>query len=143
MGKCAKYKIITELKVIVEYFEGDIFLNDMIDFETREMNDKDYNPKFNMITDLRNVELIASENDVLQFVSFMKKTTQLLDQRKVAIITNTPKQAALTTLYVLYFADSPIVNKVFSTLKGAIEWIGLPSEKISVVEDAYNEIIKC
>ena len=42
MDKISKYKIIPELKIIVEYFEGSLYLDDMIEFVTKEMKDKDY-----------------------------------------------------------------------------------------------------
>ena len=142
MANSLKYKIIADLKVIVEYYEGRIFLNDMIEFETREMKDKEYYPQLNMIADLRNAELLASDKDVIEFADFMKKTKELLAERKVAIVTNTPYQAALTTLYSLYTADSPLNNKVFSTLEAAMKWIGLPESKQHIIEETFENLRK-
>lgn len=142
MNPSLKYKILTEIPVIVEYYEGLITLNDLIEFEIREMNDENYSPDLNTITDLRNAKLSALDYEVNEFVNFLKQTKGIVGNRKVAIITNTPDQVAITSLYSMYTKDLPIKNEVFSTIEAAISWLGLPVSLFKLIKDNIDFLEK-
>jgi hypothetical protein len=140
MSHRIKYKIIPELKVAVEYYEGQISLNDIIEFELSEMENSEYRPTLNFVADFRNAELIAAESDVKKFVDFLKKTEGIIDQRKVALVTDTPNQVVLTTLYALYTSDMPVKNKVFSTLDAAMKWLEIKEENYDLIIGNLEEL---
>jgi hypothetical protein len=140
MSHRINYKIIPELQVAVEYYEGQLSLNDIIEFELREMENSEYSPKLNFIADFRNAELIASEGDVKKFIDFLKKTKGIVDQRKVALVTETPNQVVLTTLYALYTSDMPVKNKVFSTLDAAMKWLEIKEESHKIILKSLEEL---
>jgi hypothetical protein len=140
MSNRIKYKIISELQLAVEYYEGQISLNDVIAFELSEMKNSEYSPMLNFIADFRNAELTASESDVKEFVDFLKKTEGIIDNRKVALVTDTPNQVVLKTLYALYTSDTPVKIKVFSTLDAAMKWLEVKEKDHSLIFQTLEEL---
>jgi hypothetical protein len=140
MTKILRYKVIPECKLIVEYFEGQIGLNELIDFQLRQMEDKSCNPGYNDLTDLRNSEFIVQKNDVKKYADFVKQTEIKQGNRKVAIITENPGQTAITMLYSSYTKQLPLNNKVFSTLEAALKWIGIPGNDFLKVENILDKL---
>jgi hypothetical protein len=138
MKKSAQYKILPELKIMIEYFSVETTLNDMIEHRKILIKDKDYNPGFNFITDFRDTILACSYDDILSYIEFAKKEPNMLGKRRAAILTETPNQTAISVLYVLNLHDLPFIVEIFSTMDAAIKWVGLSQNDKSIVE----EIIK-
>jgi hypothetical protein len=139
MAKYLKYQVVPELQIIVEYLAGEINLNELINFQISEIKDKSYSKEFNNVTDLRDAVFIVSEGDIKKYVDFVKQTDEMISTRKVAFLTNTPKQAALTIMYSYYIESSPINNKVFSTLDAAMSWVGISIENHDIIENILHK----
>lgn len=138
MAKFLTYKALPELDLVVEYFEGQINLHDLIDFQLRQLDHAMCNLINNVITDLRNSEFIVLKNDVKKYADFVKNTEEKQRNRKVAIIADTPTQTAITMLYSSYTEGLPLNNKVFSTVEAAAKWLGITSVNILLVEKTLN-----
>ena len=134
------YKVLPEIKIIVEYFEGPIDLQDLITFQMNQLNDKNCKIEYSDITDLRNAEFIIKKDDLKRYVNFVKENDAKQGNRKVAIIADTPLLTAITMLYSTYTENLLLNNKVFSTQEAAYQWLELPEDHYSIINIALDEL---
>jgi hypothetical protein len=135
MKKFINYTIIPELKIIVECYKGQFTSVDGIDYKKNLYADKDYNPSYNLITDLRELEMhVKVEDDIRELTTYFDFLKTIVVERKVALITNKPNQAVLAHLFKEIARNSIIEYEVFSTLDAALGYVGLAliqSDKIN------------
>jgi hypothetical protein len=134
------YKVLPELKIIVEYFEGQIYLKDLIEFQLNQLNDKTCKIEYSDITDLRNAEFIVKKDDLKHYVDFIKENEEKQGNRRIAIIADTPFQTALTMLYSSYTESLMLNNKVFSTEEAAFKWLEIPENKFKLIRTAFEQL---
>jgi hypothetical protein len=137
MKKFVNYSIIPELKIIVECYKGQFTSVDGINYKKNLYQDKDYNPAYNMITDLRELEMhVKVEDDIKELTTYFDflKTTAV--ERKVALITSKPNQAVLAHLFKELARNSIIEYEVFSTLEAAIGFVGLALNQSDTINQA-------
>jgi len=137
-----RYKILPELNLIIEYYGGKINLDDVICHKRLEIKDLEYNGNYHFIADLRDVELNVSIQDITDYLHFVKKNNQVIGQRNSAILTNSPNQVAITTLFKMKGENLPVGYEVFSTLEAAIEWINLSSNYCDIIEEIIRNMKK-
>jgi hypothetical protein len=133
MNIIAKYKILPDLRLIIEVFCGNISFEDAIEMKKREIQDKDYNPNFNFIVSTVDVDISFDEKLVRKYIDIIKDNPKIIGKRRSALITATPTQVAMTILYELALKDLPMNFKIVSTLQAAIEWVGLSKVHESVI----------
>jgi len=138
--KSAQYKILPELKIIIEYFSVVTTLYDMIEHRKILIEEINYNPNYNFITDFRDTYLDISDEEVLSYIEFVKKTPKMISKRKAAILTDTPEETAISSLYVLNLHDLPLIVNIFSIMDAAIKWVGLSLDDIVIVEKTINDL---
>jgi hypothetical protein len=134
------YKVLPEFKLIVEYFEGQINLQDLINFQMNQLNDAACKLDFNDLTDVRNAQFVVLKNDLKKYVEFVRNNESKHHNRKIAIIADKPNQTAITMLYSAYTERLPLNNKVFSTVEAAVEWMGLGVNDLPAINDAIETI---
>jgi hypothetical protein len=137
MCKIASYKIIPELKLIIEVFGGKINMFDAIELKKQEVQDKDYNPNFNFIVSINDVESETNfEYDFSQYIKAIKEDNKIIGIRKSAMITKNPQQVVGGTLYELAVREFPMNFKIVSTIEAALDWIHLSYDnKFSILEN--------
>jgi hypothetical protein len=104
------------------------------------IEDKNYNQGFRIINDFRNAKIIAGESEVKALIETLRNNRKIFDKRISAILTNTPNQVALTTIYQMNLKDSPINVEIFSTLQAAIKWLGISLDNLKLINDAIMEM---
>ncbi|MBN2348087.1 MAG: hypothetical protein JXJ22_04580 [Bacteroidales bacterium] len=122
-----KYYILKDKNLYIEILKGNFDLADFINLKKTESEDPDFDPNFNSILDIRNIENTFSKdikNDLEKFSKIIKTLQSVTKRRKAAIITCKPSQVAGSTWYQL-IDDRGIDYKVFSTLEAATEWLGI------------------
>jgi len=139
MIKTAQYKILPELKIMIEYFSVEMSLDDLISHRKIMIHDIEYNPTYNIITDFRDAYLNGNEDDILSFIEFAKNYPNLAAKRRAAILTETPNQTVISSIYKLKLQDLPFIVKIFSTVSAALNWVGLT---LTDKEKIENEIKK-
>ena len=140
MVKYFTYRIISELKINLEYYSGLTYLNDLIEVRNELIKEKSLNPEFNFIVDLRDANFDLHSNIVEEFISYVKFKTDLLWKRKTAILSHTPNQTAFSILYISDLGQVPMKVNSFSTLDSALKWVNLsPSDK-PVIEQVIADI---
>ncbi|MGV8946196.1 MAG: hypothetical protein ACOH1N_07185 [Lutibacter sp.] len=115
-------------------------LDDKIAHRKKVIQDKDFNPNYNFITDFRDTHIDFSLEDVSAYIEFAKNTPKMHGDRRSAILTNTPNQTVFTSLYILEIKDIPSHVEIFSTIDAAIKWVGLSSNKKRIIESVINEM---
>ncbi len=131
------YKIIPSKKLVVEYFKGDIYWDDMFSFIDEISKDKNYNVSFNSLIDLREATLQLTTDDVKKYIRYLEEHTEVLGKRKLAMITNSPNQVVYVTLYQLLSDKLPLKIKIFSTYQKALYWLDMPE----FTENEFNSLI--
>jgi len=63
----------------------------------------------------------------------------LAAKRRAAILTETPNQTVISSIYKLKLQDLPFIVKIFSTVSAALNWVGLTFVDKEKIE---NEIKK-
>jgi hypothetical protein len=121
------YYILKEKNLVIEVLRGYFVLSDFIDLKRTESKDPDFDPNFDSILDIRNIENAFTQEiirDLENFLKIIKTVQNVSKKRKAAVIASKPSQVAGTTWYKL-IDDRSIEYKVFSTLKAAREWLGI------------------
>lgn len=118
------YIIVKEKKLIIEYYSGQIYINDFIKTHDEKSNDTDFNVNFNLLIDFRDAEIYLEEEEVLKLVKYHKNNKKLFGSRRAAHLTNTPNQVVAGFKFDIWNNELPIAIKIFSTLEASLRWIG-------------------
>ena len=121
------YYILKDKNLVIEILRGIFDITDFINLKKTESEDPDFDPNFNSILDIRNIENAFSKeirNDLENYLGIIKTIQHVTKRRKTAVITYNPSQVAGISWYQLV-DDRGIDYKVFSTLKAAKEWQGI------------------
>lgn len=136
MNKGTSYIILPDLKLIIELFSDSTTVNDAIELKKMEINDINYDSSFNFLVLFLNIDLPitnVSETEIKKYVESIKSNKQIISNRKSAIITEKPNQVVLGTLYEMTVKELPMNYRIFSSIKAALNWFGLPGEYESIV----------
>jgi len=140
MKKCIRYKIISDLKLTVEYYRGAINLEDIINFKNTEIIDEKYNPNYNSIGDFRDADFFLDEKQIKEFINYIKNNKKNMGVRKTALLTNTPSQVVTSTLYQLNSDGLPMNLKIFSTLESTLKWIDISKSDYQIIDKAVQNM---
>lgn len=135
-----KYKIIADLQLIILLYLEEININSIINFINILTEDVDYNPSYNVISDFRNVQIDDSEDEIKKFVDFLINNNKTKGKRNSAIVTSTPNQVVVSTLYFLNKSELQTTIQIFSTLKGASEWLDYTYEEYLHINDIIKNL---
>ena len=80
MAKILKYGIYKNLKLVIEYFEGNIYLYDIINLKTQQSKNKDYNRNYNVIADFRKAELKIAQTQYNNVTTQYNENCSIRDQ---------------------------------------------------------------
>jgi hypothetical protein len=133
-----EYIIHPKHKLIIEKFSGKCSSQDFINLKTNESNDPLYNKNYNFIVDIRTMEFNSGINDLETFLTFVKNSKNLNGQRKSAFLVNKPLQIAIITLYKKKTMELPMQFNLYSSLKGAINFLELKDLNYTEVEELLN-----
>jgi hypothetical protein len=119
------YEIIPESKLIIEYYSGIIDFNVIVNLSKHLKNDINYNSTYNTIIDIRDAYFIFKNSEIKDFIYFLQSQNLICENRYIAILTNTPNQVAVSTLYEMNMAEHFLNIRIFSTMEAILNWLGL------------------
>ena len=140
MTNKVKHKVFPDFKIIIEYFNGAITLNDIIENDKNIVIDKQYKLNYNSIIDFRNAQLILSQDDISSYLNFVITNSKIIGKRKVAFITRTPDHVALLTIYEMLSENLPMTYNIFSTIEASLKWIGVSISYIDLFEKYIEDL---
>lgn len=116
----------------------------ILEFKKGEAVDPDFSPDLDIIVDMRNLIFNISIPDIEAFVDFNKNHSEIMGNRRNAVITNTPNQVVVTTLFKQMHNDLPQAFHVVSTLEAAVGWVhcGLTPTQVSAILNGLKEKAK-
>ena len=140
MKKTVQYTILPELRLIIEYLSGEVTYTDLVEHRGLMSVDPGYNREFRIIFDARDALLKFTEKEVVKFVEFSQTATEMLARRKAAILTKTPHQTMITTIYTMNMKDLPFMVEIFSTVEAAMRWVGIDPVKKDEIDTAIEKM---
>ncbi|NOQ26770.1 MAG: hypothetical protein GQ564_15525 [Bacteroidales bacterium] len=140
MTKKLDYLIIAEKALIIEFYRGKYYVDELIDFKKKVGNDKEYNPCYNIIQDFREVEFLFKINEVSKYVEFISNNEKYLARRKSTMITETPNQVVTSIGFEILKKELPIQVKVCSTVEVAFAFVKLPGCDWEIVESLIDNL---
>jgi len=130
------YYILKDENLVIEILRGSFDISDFINLKKSEAEDPDFNPNFNSILDIRNIENPFSKeirDELEQYLKIIKTIQPVTKKRKAAVITHKPSQVAGITWYKL-IDDRSIDYNIFSTLEAATAWLGISKADLKNIE---------
>jgi hypothetical protein len=141
MKNFVNYTILPELKLVLEYYRGDLTTIDVQNLKKKELLDSLYNVKYNIICDFRELEshiLPTSEESIRKLLDFFKS---LGLRSKVAILTTQPNQVVITELMKrLSMEPMGIHFEPFSTLVSTLDFVDCSMDSLNTIKDRLNEL---
>ena len=127
MCKIGTYKILPTFKLIIEYYSGNINIDDLIHLKRVISLEQDYNPTFTSLVDFRDAILNVDEKDLIKYLNFVKEYTKVFGHRNTVFLTSTPNDVVKTTLFSLIVEsfNMPISVKIYSTIEAVNCWINI------------------
>ena len=137
----SKYKIIKEGNLVIQCHSGILDLNSYTSFAQKLILDPLFSPNLDHLVCVRKVAFRATMSDVIKYIKFSKENFKTPKKRYISIITNTPNQVVLSTLFKILRQDPVQSIEIFSTEKKAIEWLdikGLSAKEITAILKKLN-----
>jgi hypothetical protein len=134
MKLISNYKVFLDKKFIVEYHQGTGNLKNIKAFKLKEASDLNYSPDYNLLVDVRATSIEGIRNDVREYIEFARSHKGISGNRKLAVITNTPRHVVFFTFLNMFKMRLPQTMKIFSSLDAAMYWLGEPIS----IEDAND-----
>ncbi len=135
-------KIFPEGKIVVEYLQGFISWVDLIEMKKQEAAKPEYNPGYNVITDVRDVEI--GQNDlegINEYIAFFNYHVNTVGVRKTAILTQSSQQVIHSEMLKIMSSHLPMDLKTVSTYSAAFDWTLLDEKVRGDVQD-YLETLR-
>ena len=140
MDKIASYKIIPTLKLILEYYSGDLNWYDIQELKKKEYADTGYNNQYDLLGDIRDsVVHFNSNNEFVEFVQYVKDAKVALSKKRIAILTDSPNNVVNSTLIIEFSKELPMSFKIFSTIESLVEWIGMDKNYVILLDEYLVE----
>jgi hypothetical protein len=134
-----KHIILPELKLIIEYFAGQIDAECVLAEKERMINDPSFDNSFNVLDDFRDARMDYSLEGTKEIIEWIARNHNF--PRKSAHLTTTPDQVVATTLFDKLKSTKLVINlRIFSTLEQAVDWINLDMDKKPIIEDAIRKL---
>lgn len=125
------FRIFPDLRIILEYYSGKTNLINLIENKKRLTQDSRYNPDYNIISDFRKAVLDLNEDDIIEFIEFLRLNKMIPDfHRESILMPNDPHQLIFLSLYVFHLKDLSKRVNFCSTVKGALEWFGILDDEL-------------
>ena len=117
-----KYTINTKRKIIIETWSEFVTIEEFIELKKQEFSDSEFNPNFNVLTDLRITKLGFDEKLISEIIKYMLSNPAKIKNRKSAIVADNPQLVAGSFLYEKKGVDLPVNIKTFTTIEAALNW---------------------
>jgi hypothetical protein len=143
MEKLVNYRIMGDLKLILECAKGSAKIEHVKQMKIREISDIEYIPNYNLIIDFResNIDFLNLDIKSLKgFFDFAKNTEGVISGGKTAFLTNSPEQVVLSSL-LKDLGDKLTTNfEIFSSLEAALDYLDISFVHVKFIDKALNSL---
>jgi hypothetical protein len=138
-GIC-KYVILEKFNLIIQFFQGEIILSDLKKIKRNLFQDKFYNPDYKILADFRLSNSNMSIEDVEEYGKWIGTKLKSSNASSYAILTSTPKQVALSSIFVSNEHLKKDNYRVFSTMESSLNYLHLDTSNIEIIEAKINKM---
>ncbi|MFZ5940564.1 MAG: hypothetical protein ACOYXB_08315 [Bacteroidota bacterium] len=126
MNAVFRYRIVSELKLIIERWEGVFTLDEIIGSKVAELSDPEWNDKYSVLSDYRSSETGIEFGRNIDYSTYKESAGRLLNKHKAAILTEKPAQVVQSNFMKFNLPDdAPVEIEIFSTVEAALTWLGI------------------
>ena len=127
MKKIGAYKLLIKERLVIEYYSGEITLEDIIYFKKQISKDLNYDFSFNTLFDMRDAIIKVSESEMILLLEFLNKHFKKGNVRNVAYLTNSPNDVVKSTLFSILLNNNELNmnTKIFSTINAIAKWFNI------------------
>ena len=140
MSDIYKYSILKDIGLVIQYHQNNITKNKMQQLKSDIINDKDFNPKFGFIVDLRNATINLTEDELLEYGNWVKENVKLTGLMRLVLLTSTPDHVTKTILFTLNENISPLQYRTFSTVEASIKWLNIDNCHLNYVTKEIEKL---
>lgn len=121
----ANYIILPEKNLIIEFHDGLIIAELLIEYKKKQATHQDYSPNRNFLVDLRFAEFTRRADKVQKYVNYLSNHNEIAGARNVALLADRPDPVVMGTLYQNMQSSLPQNLQIFATMENAIRWLEL------------------
>jgi len=135
-----RYKIFSDKKLIVFYYQGNIGLKDLDNCINEVTLEIDYNPNFNVLNDIRDCIITIRTDQIVEIIANAKKNDKFYGKRNSVFFTDLPNQVVFTET-IKYLKNENFVNILtISTIEKALIHLGISNEEKNDIENILLEL---
>lgn len=125
--------ILGERNVVIEFHEGHIIAEHLIEYKKKQASHKEYSASLNFLVDLRFAKFTGRADKVRKYVDFLANHRNVVGARKVALVADSPDPVVMGTLYQNMQSSLPQDLKIFASIENALRWLDLDMSTASVL----------
>jgi hypothetical protein len=138
-GIC-KYVILEKFNLIIQFFQGEIILSDLKKIKRNLFQDKFYNQDYKILADFRLSNINLSIEDVEEYGKWIGTKLKSSSSSSYAILTSTPEQVALSSIFISNENLKKDNYRVFSTMESSLNYLHLDTSNIEIIEAKINKL---
>lgn len=142
MSPFIDYIIIPKDKLIIEYFNGKVSLEDVIILQKELAENPNYDPNYNVIDDLRDAQFDLIKEQVIGYVDYITNNKKTIGKRNTAFVTTNPDQVVISSLFESLKKDLPINTLIVITISLALKHVNINPAKTPMILENINTLRK-
>lgn len=135
-----RHKILDDLRLIIVHYSGVLTVDELIEQLNCRNENSAYNPLYNTIYDFRDCTFDVRLAEFARAEEVGQTTPGYNTGKKVALVTNRPKERLLLISFVKAIRQHKSNFEVFPGLSSAMRYVGTPSVKKIVIEEVLTEL---
>jgi hypothetical protein len=136
----AAFLVMPERKLIVEYHQGIIIIDTLIEYKKRQAAHPDFSPNYDILVDLTKTIFSRKPKNIERYINYLFEHEEVAGVRKVALFVDGPDSVVIATLYQQMHGKLNQVPQIFSTLEIALDWLrsDMTVEDVSGILDSLR-----
>ncbi|MGK0212072.1 MAG: hypothetical protein ACI9D4_002413 [Polaribacter sp.] len=140
MDPYLNHSILKEFNLIYTIVEGNYSLEDYMNLRKNIISDSNYNPSYNQIIDFSNSKYIGTREEINTYVEWGIQKN-VFGKAKTSLLTDLPHQAVVTTLFLSHPLVNNLQTDIFTTLKGALNFVGINHSHLGLIKKEIKKLI--
>lgn len=138
-----KYIILKELRLIIQFHQTEVNFEDIKNLKTQIIQDKDYDPSYKTLADLRLAKIVSKNIDEVHlYGKWLSEMVEVNGEFSKAIITSTPNQVAISTIMSKTKALKDFSYNIFSTLAGSLSYLQIHNRNFKFIENTIESMVE-
>ena len=144
MSEIYKFKVLEEHNLVIQYHQNTLTYNGLKNIKTQIVSNELVKSlhEYDTIVDIRKSSINCSLTEIQKYRKYISQCYPDKNTvRKVAILSDEPKDVAKATMFTLSPASDMVLYKIFSTMEGALSWLKRPLAEEHIVEETIATLV--